>query len=349
MSFIRDTRSVEQQHFFDGQRLFADDLQGIEAFNREMRWLHNQSLHQPGIGNGFAVSGKKGDREVTVGPGYAIDDLGREIVLTRDRTLPVPPVAGDGGLARRYLLTVAYPDDADLEIVEQRQGICADPGATRLRVEPVFCWQPLNPDGTPKSGADAILRGRELTLAEIAVKDCKLDRDISIVTRRNAKPVTQPYIFAGEQIPTDWQPWIEPTDDGEEDDGPAIMAASSTSRLYGFEAWIDTSVAGFLSRPEYFCRINGDRVFAVELFGAGEYALLMLDGLVHIADATADGFMARVILIPLGVISRQVADTNEYVQIAKQKGSVLTTDPVTGVVGYDLDPYWTVVWMGVEG
>ena len=94
MSFIRDIRSVEQQHFFDGQRLFADDLQGIEAFNREMRWLHNQSLHQPGIGNGFAVAGKKGDREVTVGPGYAIDDLGREIVLTRDRVLPVPPVAG---------------------------------------------------------------------------------------------------------------------------------------------------------------------------------------------------------------------------------------------------------------
>ncbi|MEZ4496530.1 MAG: hypothetical protein R2845_07085 [Thermomicrobiales bacterium] len=201
MSFIRDTRSVEQQHFFDGQRLVADDLQGIEAFNREMRWLHNQSLHQPGIGNGYAVAGKKGDREVTVGPGYAIDDLGREIVLTRDRVLPVPPVAGDNGVAARYLLTIAYPE-GDLDIVEERQGVCADSGATRLRVEPVFCWQPLNPDGTPGNAADAIVTGRQLTVAEIAVKDCKLDRDVKISTRRNARPASQPYIYAGEEKPT---------------------------------------------------------------------------------------------------------------------------------------------------
>jgi hypothetical protein len=43
------------------------------------------------IGNGFAVAGKKGDREVTIGPGYAIDAEGREIVLTQDQVEPVPP------------------------------------------------------------------------------------------------------------------------------------------------------------------------------------------------------------------------------------------------------------------
>src|SRR3954453_3289773 len=119
MSFIDLTRSIERQRFFDGQRLFADDLQQIEGFNREMRWLHNQSLHQPGIGNGFAVSGRKGDRQVGVGPGYAIDDLGREIVLTSPRTIPVPPVAGDvAGKPKRYVLTVQYPSDEDLEEVE---------------------------------------------------------------------------------------------------------------------------------------------------------------------------------------------------------------------------------------
>ena len=95
MSFVEATRSVERQTFFDGQRLFAADLQALEGFNREMRWLHNRSLHQPGIGNGFAVSGRKGDRQVIVGPGYAIDDIGHEIVLTSSRTIPVPPVAGN--------------------------------------------------------------------------------------------------------------------------------------------------------------------------------------------------------------------------------------------------------------
>jgi hypothetical protein len=348
MSFIRDTRSVEQQHFFDGQRLFAEDLQGIEAFNREMRWLHNQSLHQPGIGNGFAVAGKKGDRTVTVGPGYAIDDLGREIVLTRDRTLPVPPVAGDAGKAVRYLLTVAYPAEDDLEIVEQRQGVCADPGATRLRVDPVFCWQPLNPDGTPKLAAKEIISGRELTLAEIAVKDCKLERDISIVTRRNAKPVSQPYIFAGEQIPTEWEPWIEPGEEFSEE-GISLMAASATFGLFGFKASIDTSQAGFLSRPEYFCRINGDRVFAAELYGSNEWALVVLDGLVHITDATADGFTARVFVIRLGEIPAPDIESGEFAEAAKSGASLLVIDPVTGKWRYDLSPFWTVVWMGVEG
>ncbi len=63
---------LERQQFFDGQRLLASDLQGLEAFHRQMRELHNRSLHQPGIGNGFAVSGERGDRQVTIGAGYAL-------------------------------------------------------------------------------------------------------------------------------------------------------------------------------------------------------------------------------------------------------------------------------------
>ena len=95
MSILDQTRFIERQQFFNGQRLFKDDLQTLEVFNREMRWLHNKSLHQPGIGNGFAVTGKKGDREVTIGPGYAIDREGREIVLIRDQIEAVPPTAGE--------------------------------------------------------------------------------------------------------------------------------------------------------------------------------------------------------------------------------------------------------------
>ena len=125
MEFLKETRFIERLQFFNGQRLFASDLQGLEAFNREMRWLHNQSLHQPGIGNGFAVSGKKGDREVTVGPGYAIDAEGREIVLTQTEVEPVPPVAGEeDGSPVVFDLTVSYPDDASLEETERREGIC---------------------------------------------------------------------------------------------------------------------------------------------------------------------------------------------------------------------------------
>jgi len=120
MNILDQTRFIERQQFFNGQRLFADDLQSLEAFNREMRWLHNKSLHQPGIGNGFAVSGKKGDREVTIGPGYAIDREGHEIVLIRDQVEAVPPTAGESdGTPTFYDLTVSYLDE-ELEETERR-------------------------------------------------------------------------------------------------------------------------------------------------------------------------------------------------------------------------------------
>ncbi len=58
-TILDETRFVERFQFFNGQRLFASDLQGADDFNREMRWTHNRSLGQPGIGSGFAVYGKE--------------------------------------------------------------------------------------------------------------------------------------------------------------------------------------------------------------------------------------------------------------------------------------------------
>ena len=66
--------------------------------------------------------------------------------------------------------------------------------------------QSLPPVLAPKTGAEAIMRGRELTLAEIAVKDCKLDRDVSIVTRRNY--FTDYKNRRGMSVYHDWIDWI---------------------------------------------------------------------------------------------------------------------------------------------
>jgi hypothetical protein len=363
MSFIRDTRSVEQQRFFSGQRLEEGDLQGIEAFNREMRWLHNQSLHQPGIGNGFAVSGKKGDREVTVGPGYAIDDFGREIVLTSSRTIPVPPVAGDvGGVPKRFLLTVEYPEDVDLEVVERRRGICGDEGATRQRVEPIFCWVPLFSNGNPEHSAHAIQTGHQLVLAEAAVRDCKLDKEIGIAQRRNAKPSSQPYIACGEQIPTGWRIWFLP------DNNPDVELSANLQRspqfIGGIEADIDTASGGFLTEPDYFARLNGPRFFEIssgEVNGQGTSGFIV-DGLLHIINPTATGFTARVLVLYFGpssgLVSRVFApEGTGGVAGGAGDGTVLRAAVSTGTGTVNSDPLpedsplsqWTIVWMGIEG
>ena len=62
MGVLEESTFIERRQFFAGQQLYADDLTGLEAFHREMRELHNRSLHQPGVGSGLAVKGASGDR-----------------------------------------------------------------------------------------------------------------------------------------------------------------------------------------------------------------------------------------------------------------------------------------------
>jgi hypothetical protein len=373
MDFLDATRSIERQRFFDGQRLFASDLQAIEAFNREMRWLHNQSLHPFGIGNGLAVTGRKGDREVGVGPGYAVDDLGREIVLTTPRTVPVPPVVGDDGHPRRYVLTVEYPDDANLEEVELREGICDTRGAVRLREEPIFCWVPLNPDGSPAQDAGQILGGRKLVLTEVAVRDCQLDQDISIVQRRNARPPTQPIIACGVEQPTAWEDWNPWDDLGL----PGGAVGRELRMLYqavgGLQAEIHTGLAGFLTTPDYFARIDGPRVIEVTL--NGEQVRVVLDGLLSIVDPTPNTFTAQVIVLYFDLPRRDVQPGVDLAMRARRRlVGGFDVSALTGVfaetVGEapaqgrlseagaaeeeepdlkELLKDWRVAWMGVEG
>src|SRR5260370_3183114 len=202
-----DKRILERQRFFDGQRLLAADLDEVVADHRWRRALHNRFLHQPGIGNGFAVTGEPGGREVTIGAGYALDAYGREIISTRTRVEPVPPVAGDpsGGPAR-YDLTVSYPSEKDLAERETRQGVCQDRGVVRLAEEPVFCWVRLEEDATgalhaadPRLAAD-IDAALEVRLARVEVEQCRL-KTLSIAERRNARPPGQPSIAFGNARP----------------------------------------------------------------------------------------------------------------------------------------------------
>jgi hypothetical protein len=226
MTIQDEARHLERHTFFNGQRLFADDLQGLESFSREMRWLHNRSLHQPGIGNGFAVRGFKGDRKVRVDPGYAIDSEGREIVLIESTELDVPPVAGErDGSPTYYDLVVSYPDDSMLEVAETRAGVCAPRGAVRLREEPVFCWVRLvrteggsatttAANGTvvkenlvavdAKLGAEIEL-GLRIVIARAEVLNCQLNRDLSIAERRNARTPLGPHIACGDYAPDPWE------------------------------------------------------------------------------------------------------------------------------------------------
>lgn len=316
MGILDETRFVERLSFFNGQRLFASDLQGIEAFNREMRWLHNESLHQPGIGNGFAATGDRGDREVRIGPGYALDAFGREIVLTHLQVEQVPPVAGEsGGGPVFYDLAVSYPDDAGLEAAETREGICLPRGVVRLREEPVLCWVRL------KSGTDGLLQaadpklrqqildGLRIVLARVEVLDCKLRQPVSLSERRDARPSRQPYLACGQRNLDGWDEVVS-----------VFTNESNTFFLLSVTERVDTSAAGFLTTPFYSVRFAGTRIALAE---AADPRFQISDAAPNLLETRADGFTVN-LLVSILVLSGDVTDPAEFFAD------------------------WKVVWMGVE-
>jgi hypothetical protein len=322
---------IERLGFFDGQRLFAEDLQTLDGFNRQMRWLHNRSLHTFGIGSGFVVRGERGDREVMIEPGYAIDSEGREIILLSPQVEPVPPIADDGfGNPRFYDLTVHYPRIEDLEETETRLGICSTSGVVRRKEAPMFCWIELDGQFKPRNSIHAaqIADGEKISLARVSVKNCRLE-ELSIATRRNVRPERLPYIACGRTIrfTTPWRSWnIE------------LNLSLPTRVTIGVQAEVNTAEAKFANTPTYTGRVVGDRLF---LNQPSESRNFILDGVTSIAPgASPTMFTLQVLLIP----------GSSFIDRFERELPLNPFDVLNGRIE-DLvrNRGWYVEWMGIEG
>ena len=73
--------SIKRPHYFTYQFLREQDFKDEQAYHMQMRRLHNSMLHGWGVVVGLEVK-KKGEREITITPGMAINNEGRELVLT---------------------------------------------------------------------------------------------------------------------------------------------------------------------------------------------------------------------------------------------------------------------------
>lgn len=327
MPLATPIKPIEHLQFFDGQRLFAADLQDLEEFNRLMRWFHNRSLHQAGVASGYAVSGNKGDSQITVQSGYAIDSQGREIVLTKSTLLQIPPVANDGqGNPVYYDLVVSYPDDKQAS--EVREGVCVPRHTVRLREVPVFCWARLGPTDDLAGTSDALTSARKAAIAQLnsdiesgmrirlaraEVLNCQLNQPLSVAERRNARPATQPFVSAGNTAPPATNTWSAVA-------SPVGIKISRT---------IDTTAAQFRSvAPRYFANVVGDRSVTVTIDGVPN--TLLIDGFVRTDNPTKGGFGLS-LLIPAILIDRSL-----------DLGKVAAALP-------EALKQWYVVWMGVEG
>jgi hypothetical protein len=258
-----DIPDLQRVTFFSGQRLTAEDLAEIQKVQRERIWLHNRSLHGWGIGIGLAVTGDSGASTVEIGEGYAVDCLGREIILTEPKSLTVPAVAGTpSGGEVEYYLVAGYQNNADQAFAEQRPGVCVPGGTVRLTEEPRLEWRE----------AIDLEEGLDLILAKAWVKNCQLSRPLSLLERRSARPSQHPYIAANqtEAGGTEWQIWS----DGGEFQGVLVR--------------VDTSMARFQTTPWYMAHVVGERYFSVNdrsVLIVGEQAL---------TEPTPTGFTFRI-------------------------------------------------------
>jgi hypothetical protein len=256
---------LERITFFNGQQLTAADLSELQRTNRELRWLHNRSLHRWGIGFGLDATGQKGDSTVTITPGYGVDCMGREIILTQPVTKTVPAVgSGTGGAAANFYLVAAYQADADQKVLARKPGICSGEGAVRLGEEPLIDWRK----------PEQLLPGNELILAQASILNCQLSQPLSLAVRRYARPAHQPYIAVGQTVAveTQWQPW---KDNGNQ---------------FGIYTIVDTSAAHFKTTPRYVAHIMGER-FLMPAPGP-----LLVVGVPSVGWVSPTAFMLQVLL-----------------------------------------------------
>jgi hypothetical protein len=102
---------VKRLNYFTHQFLREQDFKDEQAYHLEMRRRHNRCLHAWGVVEGLEVH-KKGEREIVVDSGMAIDGQGREIILA----LPATRNLGHFGRDTHVYITIAYHEnweDAD--------------------------------------------------------------------------------------------------------------------------------------------------------------------------------------------------------------------------------------------
>ncbi len=96
-------------NYYYGMVLGVDDLTTEQKYHRTMRYLDNR-LHGYGIVEGLQVTMDPACAHVS--PGWAIDALGREVVVTAPLCVDLTAIAAGRNSARDLLLTWAENPDA---------------------------------------------------------------------------------------------------------------------------------------------------------------------------------------------------------------------------------------------
>lgn len=109
---------IKRLNYFNSQFLVERDFLDEQSYHVTMRRLHNRALRSWGIVNGLNVT-KSGDRQVSISPGLAVDNDGREIVVLSTQTHAFAATTASVDL----YLTIAYQDFRDPADLDNSGGV----------------------------------------------------------------------------------------------------------------------------------------------------------------------------------------------------------------------------------
>jgi len=222
--------SFDRVTYRNGQLLTARDLGDDLRRDTRLRWLHVRYLHETwGITLGFKVQkATTNNNTIVVGPGCAVDDIGRDILLATGVTVRVPDVTGP----ETFVLALTYLPDAAFREQLHLPMLCFGGGIDLRHERPSLSW--VRPDD--------VEFGPQIPLVKAVIVNGAVEGSLDLRVRRNTRRLVRPHIGMGTTEPgmTGWRPW-----------------QPSAVSMDGIEVVVDTSEAGFLSTPYYFAVLDG--------------------------------------------------------------------------------------------
>lgn len=267
----------------EGQLLTSRDRLDDKRRAQRLRWLHTRYLHETwGIVLGFEVQPGTGGTSVLVGPGFAVDDHGREIVLSEGMQIAVPLTNSP----TRLVLTMTYQDDSNFRDPARSSLSCTGGSLDPRNERPTFAWQrPLD-----------VRLGRQIPVVDVVAAGGVIQGALDLRVRRNARRLARPRIGLG-FAEVGFAEWIS----------RKLMELPFAI----LETIVDTSEAGFDKTPHYFAFLEGPFPEEVPFGGSAstttglpDWVTPKLDASTYITAASPNQFKFRMIIgegMPLSV------------------------------------------------